>query len=151
MSDVEVRICPVEEILPLRWEILRPGFPRETAIFAGDEAPETFHLGAFAGGQLAGVASYYREPLPEKPELPRAWQLRGMATRLEVRGVGLGRALLEFGEKVIRERGGAFLWCNARIVAVGFYQRHGWETLGEEFVIPTVGPHFRMVRRWVEA
>jgi len=151
MSDVEVRLCPVEEILPLRWEILRPGFPRESAIFAGDEEPGTFHVGAFLRGDLVGVASYYREPLPEKPELPNAWQLRGMATRPDVRGSGLGRAVLELGEREARARGGAFLWCNARVVAVGFYQRHGWETLGDQFEIPTVGSHFRMVRRWADA
>ena len=150
MNDVEVRICLVEEILPLRWEILRPGFPKESATFAGDDAPETFHVGAFVKGDLAGVASFYREPLPEKPELSDAWQLRGMATQPEVRGAGLGRAVLEFGEQEVRRRGGAFVWCNARVIAVGFYRRHAWETLGEQFEIPTVGPHFRMVRRWAE-
>ena len=39
-----------------------------------------------------------------------------------------------------------FDW-NARTGAVPFYHTHGWTTLGEEFDIPTVGPHFRM---WME-
>jgi hypothetical protein len=50
MSKTSVRMSTrqisQEEIIPLRHEVLRPGKPRETAIFAGDELPTTTHWGA---------------------------------------------------------------------------------------------------------
>jgi GNAT superfamily N-acetyltransferase len=141
-----VRRISAEETIAVRWPILRPGFPRETAVFDGDHDLLTIHLGAFQGERLVGVASIYAAPLPEKPELNRTWQLRGMATLPEVRGLGLGRALLQACETAAREAGGALLWCNARIAAAPFYSRHGWEIIGSEFDIPTVGPHYRMMR-----
>jgi len=112
----------------------------------GDDAPATIHLGAFRDDQLAGVASIYPAKLPEKPELTGTCQLRGMATLPKVRGLGLGRALLQACEDAAREAGGALVWCNARVSAAPFYSRHGWQTMGDAFDIPTVGPHFRMYR-----
>ncbi len=140
-----VRVISAEDVIAVRWPILRPGFPRETAIFPGDEDGETRHFGAFVGGQLVGVASIYRATFPEKPQLT-GWQLRGMATLETARGLGFGVALLEAAEEYARQESGALAWCNARVTAAEFYCRHGWQISGETFDIPTVGPHFRMFR-----
>jgi GNAT superfamily N-acetyltransferase len=140
VSIPEIRRISAEETIAIRWPILRPGFPRETAIFAGDDAPGTQHFGAFQDGALVGVASIYRAPFDD---VEKAWQLRGMATLPEVRGLGCGRVLLRACEDAA---GTDLLWCNARTSAVPFYVAHGWRTVGEEFDIATVGPHFRMVR-----
>lgn len=141
---VEVRQIQAAETLPVRWPVLRPGFPQETAIFAGDEAPGTLHFGAFVDGLLAGVASIYRADVPDAPLPGGAMQLRGMATLPEFRGTGVGRALVEVCVKAATQAGAAWLWCNARESATPFYAKHGWEVFSEQFDIPTVGPHFRM-------
>jgi GNAT superfamily N-acetyltransferase len=141
-----VRPITAEETIAVRWPILRAGLPRETAIFPGDSSPETQHFGAFDGGQLIGVASIYRAPLPERPEAAGAWQLRGMATLPEVQGRGFGRALVEACLAAVRGAGGTILWCNARTPAAGFYRRQEFAGIGEEFEIPTAGPHLRMWR-----
>ena len=39
------------------------------------------------------------------------------------------------------------LWCNARVPAMGFYQKLAWQVVSDEFHIPTAGPHVKMVRR----
>jgi GNAT superfamily N-acetyltransferase len=144
-----VTVCPLPlaEIMPLRWRVLRPGFPREEAGFAGDDAPETQHFGAFIEGTLAGVASIYLVPLPESPADFPAWQVRGMAAEPAHQRRGVGRALVAECESVARGRGGVLIWCNARRAAVGFYSRCGWSVIGAEFSIETAGPHFRMVKR----
>ncbi len=41
-----------------------------------------------------------------------------------------------------KRQSAALAWCNGRSVARGFYERHGFEVRGEEFVIEGVGPHF---------
>lgn len=142
--NFEVRRITAEETLALRLPILRAGLPRETAVFPGDENPTTCHFGAFVVGRLAGVASIYEARFAERPEITKAWQLRGMATLPEVRGRGSGRALLATCVEEARAHEGELLWCNARTPAVAFYARHGWRVIGAEFEIPTAGPHFRM-------
>lgn len=60
---------------------------------------------------------------------------------------GLGRRLLDEIEAIVLQSGERLLWCNARTPAVAFYQRLGWTSVGEEFEIPTAGPHFQMFKR----
>ena len=139
-----IRLISAEETIAIRLPILRAGMPRDAAVFPGDDDPATRHFGAFWNNALAGVATLLRAPLPERPETADAWQLRGMATLPEVRGLGCGAALLRACIDHARAEGGGLLWCNARSPAVPFYRRHGMETVGEEFEIPTAGPHFRM-------
>jgi GNAT superfamily N-acetyltransferase len=143
----EIRVISAEETVAVRWPVLRPGFPRETAEFSGDTEPTTFHLGVFADGRLVGVASVYDAPCPDDSGAIHPCQLRGMATLPEVRGSGGGRALLAACVEKARDRGCDLLWCNARVSAADFYARAGWQVVGAEFDIPTVGPHFRMLLR----
>jgi GNAT superfamily N-acetyltransferase len=147
----ETRIIAAEETVPIRWRVLRPGFPRETAIFPGDSEPTTFHVGVFLDCELSGVASVYEASCPVEPGARSPMQLRGMATIPEVRGKGCGHALLIACTNLACERGCDWIWCNARASAVPFYARFGWEKRGAEFEIPTVGPHFHMVGRLDQA
>jgi GNAT superfamily N-acetyltransferase len=146
MGAIETRRISADETIPIRWAVLRPGFPRETAVFGGDEDPTTLHLGVFYDGVLSGVASIYLADVPDAPLGGEARQLRGMATIPEVRGLGCGRALLDACVNAARSDGSRWLWCNARTSAEKFYANLGWETFTGEFDIPTVGPHVRMRR-----
>ena len=139
-----IRAISAAETITVRWPVLRAGFPRETAIFDGDDAQGTLHFGAFDGETLVGVASIYLAIFPAQPEVSRTMQLRGMATLQEVRGTGFGKALLDACVAAAREKNAALIWCNARTSAAKFYAQHGWQIVGDEFDIPTVGPHFRM-------
>jgi GNAT superfamily N-acetyltransferase len=149
-GNAEVRVITAAETLPLRQAVLRPGRPLEAARFPGEGAPETRHFGAFREGRLLGIASLFPVEMPERPGV-RAFQLRGMATAPEARGSGLGRALIAACVAHGRVCGVELLWCNARTSALGFYRKLGWETLGQEFEIPDVGPHFRMLLRLDQA
>jgi GNAT superfamily N-acetyltransferase len=146
MPSIHVSQISAAETIPIRWLILRPGFPRETAMFEGDEASTTQHFGGWLDDRLAGVACIYQIPCPDRPDVPRAWQLRGMASLPEVRGLGIGKALVAACERAASNAGDSLLWCNARIGAIAFYSRQGWTVSSGEFDIPTVGPHRRMVR-----
>ena len=132
----------------LRHAVLREGMPRSAALFQGDDAPTSMHYGAFRDGRILCCATLHASQWQGAP----AWQLRGMATAPEARRQGLGRRVLERMEQDLRSiaaRGEAplLLWCNARVPAVAFYRRMGWEVVSEQFDIPTAGPHVRMVKR----
>lgn len=141
--DIEIRLASIDEIVDLRWRILRAGLPRESADFPGDELPTTLHIGAFENDVCIGCASFMQNEWNGKP----AWQLRGMAVEEGYRSQGIGREMLVFADEQIRQRGySQQLWCNARSPAVTFYRTCGWQSVGEEFVIPTAGPHYKMSR-----
>lgn len=145
------------DTIPLRSAILRPGYPVSDCTFPGDDDPLTFHAGAMLDGAIVSIASMYLESRPTDAPggagrgadhaAGSAWRLRGMATDPDLRGSGAGRAALDACLAHVREHGGTLAWCNARTEAIGFYERLGWSILGEEFDIPTVGPHYVMERR----
>lgn len=136
-----IRLVSAEEVRPLRHRVLRPGQAFDETAYPGDDLPDTVHLGAFDGVRLVGVASLYREGR-DGP----GWRLRGMATDAGVRGGGYGAALLAGCVGHVAASGGGDLWCNARMSAVGFYRRAGFEILSEEFDVPGIGAHVVMGR-----
>ena len=144
MSTPEIRHATVNEILPLRSEVLRGGGPLERALLSGDREGLGIHWGAWINATLVACGSLYE--ITDEAGL-RSTQLRGMATAPEFRNAGYGGALLE---AAIAEWEGLPdaarpLWCNARIRAVPFCQRHGFNGVGEPFVFPEIGEHLRMI------
>jgi GNAT superfamily N-acetyltransferase len=137
----------VDAILDLRHRILRAGLPKESARFPGDEIPSTWHLAVFnspANDALPiSCASFMLNTYEAQP----AWQLRGMASDHAHQGKGIGGELLRCGETLIAADSNVHLfWCNARVPAIPFYEKHGWQVASDEFDIPTAGPHRKMVK-----
>ena len=132
-----------EAVRPLRAEVLRPGQSREQLIFPGDDARDTLHTAVSVEGRIVGVASVMREPYPRAARAGD-WRIRGMATRPEMRGGGIGAALLARCEQHARDHAAARLWCNARVRARMLYERAGFAVDGEVFEIPMIGPHYLM-------
>ncbi len=142
MHGILFRKAAVAEILTLRHAELRPGLPLESARFEGDTASGTRHYGAFSKDQNVGCVSFMQADWQGMPAL----QLRGMATRADCVRQGIGAGLLRFAVTDLKKRTiPEPLWCNARIEAIGFYRKMGWQPVGEIFVIEGVGPHVRMV------
>lgn len=141
-------ILPIaaEETIALRLSVLRPGMPRESAIFAEDS--RAVHFGAFSEGFLVGIASLHQENLPDEDVI--GWRLRGMATAEKAQRQGIGSAILRDCEDYVAARGGAILWCNARVGAAAFYAKNGFTICSEVFEIPGVGPHFVMCEWLIE-
>ena len=143
---MKVSRIDARDTIPIRHQILRQGHPIEDCHFEGDEEEQTFHLGAFVEGKLVSVASFFFEKHP-KLEGEYQYRLRGMATLPEFRHQGLSSELLRMGLPIIKQNFCSLLWCNARVSASGFYQKVGFEKVGSEFDIPSVGPHIVMFKR----
>lgn len=139
MGSHDIRPIDAAATRPLRQAILRPHQTIAELVYLGDDAPDTLHAGAFLQGRLVGIATVAHNQCP-RAVLPAPWQLEGMATTTEVRGMGYGRALIAACLDHVAANGGATLWCNGRISAAGFYTRLGFRPVGAEFVTAT-GPH----------
>ncbi len=124
----------------LRRRVLYPGLPAAKALYPGDEDASVVHLGAFdAEARLVGCASLF-------PREDGTLQLRGMAVDASLQRGGVGAAIVRAAQDVAAGQRRPALWCNARLLAVGFYERQGWEVEGEQFDVPDIGPHY--VMRW---
>ena len=66
-----------------------------------------------------------------------------MAVSPVLQGKGIGRVLMVFAENIARDRGYRRLTMHARKTAIGFYEKLGYKTQGEEFQEVTI-PHFEM-------
>jgi predicted GNAT family N-acyltransferase len=92
-----------------------------------------------------GVVSLLFEPTPWSGAA--AWRLRGMAVRDDVRQLGVGSALLLGLVDVVSAAGDGTIWCAARLGVEGFYRRHGFVRIGEEWEEePLIGCHVAMWR-----
>lgn len=149
MSDFQIRAISATRTRPLRASVLRPHQQAHTLIYEGDDDADTLHAGAFIDGELCGIATLVHCSLAD-PAGPGDWLLRGMATLPQVRGQGVGKALLDYVIRYARDRRAAAIWCNARENALAFYQTAGFEILSEAFEVPAIGPH-RVMRLSLEA
>ncbi len=138
-----VEAVDAEAVRPLRGEILRPGQSGDQLAFPGDDAPDSLHVAGALDGRIVGVGSVMRDGHPVTPRVGD-WRVRGMATSEDMRGRGIGAAMLARCEAHARNAGGGRLWCNARVRAREFYERAGLEVEGELFDIPTIGAHYLM-------
>ncbi|UGY91214.1 GNAT family N-acetyltransferase [Streptomyces gobiensis] len=140
---IRTALVPLSEIFPLRWTMLRPDRPPESAKFPEDTAPAAFHIAAYDDtnadtNTVLSCGSFYLEGT--------TCRIRGMATAAGARGQGYGAAVLDAGTAEAIARGAKVMWCNGRTEARGFYERHGYTAHGEEFMIEDVGPHYVLVR-----
>lgn len=142
MPADQVRICRIEaaQTLALRLEILRPGQGIEDCVFPGDDDLKTGHFGAFQKDSIIAIVSIYARQSPDL-QGGSGYQIRAMATKETVRGLGLGRLLLEAAEEFAIQSGADYLWANARTTALKFYDKAGYQQQSEIFDIKGVGPH----------
>ena len=138
-STPTIQFATPSDVVDLRHRVLRAGRPRSSAIWSGDDDPESRHWTVLWAGDVVGVATVLARDEPTRPT--HRWQLRGMATAPDVRGMGFGKALLS---RVVEDVGEP-MWCNARASAKAFYEANGWHTEDEPFDIPRIGPHYRML------
>ncbi len=154
MENFIVKKCRLDEIFQLRWEVLRNSRPREEAEFEGDFNMETYHIGVFdkENGKVLCCASFMKNDLIfGHAFVPNGYQLRGMATRTDLQGKGLGISLLKFSKAILLRENKwlEYFWCNARISAREFYEKNGWEVMTQPFIVNISGeeiPHVKMYK-----
>lgn len=135
-----------QETFPVRNPVLRPGKPVESCIFDGDDLETTVHYGIYDDDNIVGVISLFKSKSPLFDDEIQ-FQLRGMAVLETHQKQGLGDKLIEAAENYVAGRDGSLIWFNAREVAVGFYKKMGYETIGEPFNIGDIGIHYVMWKR----
>lgn len=138
---IEVIELAADQTHDLRRALLRDGTESDVVVFEGDDDATTFHLGARFDGELVSISSWMLRRYPDLPDHV-GHQLRGMATLPIARGTGTSAALLANGMQRCADLDSSVVWARARVRALTFYERHGFETRGHEYTDLTTGlPH----------
>jgi ribosomal protein S18 acetylase RimI-like enzyme len=134
--------------LELQQRVLRPHVPLDEMIdhyFKNWGGGRECYAALDASGVLVGCGTIMPESPPFAPDEP-GWRIRSMAVEPEMRGRGIGAAVLEALLEHAARHGGGKVWCNARTPALGLYRRAGFVAVRDEFEIADIGPHFVMAR-----
>lgn len=139
-----VRYISLTETLPARSAALRNNGPFSECHIPEDKMENCFHLGYEIAGEIVGTASFFPVNLAEEKGV--GFQLRLMGVKPEYQQKGIGKLILAHGISLLKERKDIqYLWCNARMYAMGFYENMGMTRNSEEFDVPKIGPHYRMI------
>ncbi len=90
-----------------------------------DEDLDGIHFGAFTENKLITVVSLF----PKGND----FQFRKFAVDADYQGKGIGNILLAYVTDFAQADGGKRMWCNARLSAIGFYLKSGFEHTGQLF------------------
>ena len=134
------------DIRKTRHRNLRQGKPFSTTTYKKDNEKKTFHLACVYNNVTISCATFYPEKNKFFPN-EKSYRLRGMATDTEYRKRGIGKKIMLQAFEEIKKKEGTLLWCNARLTAVEFYKKLGLQTIGKEFDILDIGPHYLMYKK----
>jgi GNAT superfamily N-acetyltransferase len=125
-----------QKMVELRFQILRNPLGLTFSQADLDKEKEDILIGFFEEDDLEGCCIL-------TPDNKTDIRLRQMAVISGLQHRGIGRVIMNFAENVARDRGYKVLHMHARKTAIGFYQKLGYEIIGEEFEEVTI-PHFEM-------
>jgi predicted GNAT family N-acyltransferase len=145
---VGVERVEAQVVRPLRRDVLRPHQPEEMSLYPGDDDPRSAHAAVRrrVDSEVIAVGTVLPDPPPWDLRRHDGWRIRGMATRDEARGRGLGASVLAALLDHVAASGGGLVWCNARVPAQTLYTRAGFIARGQVFDIAGIGPHLHMWR-----
>ena len=129
-----------EMIRPLRHSELRKGQDFSTTSYLKDDKEDTFHMACILDQKVITCATFYPEK-SSKINSENPYRLRGMATASSFTRKGYATGLMMESFKELKEKECDLLWCNARLVAVNFYESLGFNVVGEILDIKRIGPH----------
>lgn len=127
------------QMIKLRDDILRRPLGLTFTPEELESEKDNLLIGAFEDDVMLGCCMLLEES-------PSSVRLRQMAVLNDLQGKGIGKALMQFAENLARDRGYKTLTMHARKHAIGFYEKMGYITRGDEFIEVTI-PHYVMEKK----
>ncbi len=122
---IRVDVFIIEQKCPPGWE------PGEL-----DKAAE--HYIAIADGKIAGTARL-------RADAPGSQKIESMAVRQDYRGKNVGLGLTRYVVQAAQAKRADRIWMQAQSHASGFYQKSGFQVIGDEYDLFDLGiPHVTM-------
>lgn len=141
MSDFVVECISADLTRSIRHQVLwQHKQSVDDCVLETDAHQDSFHVAVRYQSKIISVGSFFPQ-MHQHFSMQYQYRLRAMATLPDFNGKGSGRLLIEYALQILRERNANLLWCDARLTAVGFYQRIGFSLKDEIYEVPMIGPH----------
>lgn len=123
--NLRIEQVTVEQVLPVRQQVLWPNDTIESCIVDGDKS--ALHIAAYIEEKIVCVASIYTEK-------NGVFRLRKFATLEVYQGQGIGSKVINFIIKELTQQKAQSLWCDARETALSFYKKFDFYPISERFL-----------------
>jgi GNAT superfamily N-acetyltransferase len=123
MSDIYIEQIRPELTWRLRQRVLYP--EQKLHEMEMDEDNNGLHFAAFKDNDIIGVISLFAKG--------DDYQFRKFAVDAGVQKMGIGSQMLAYITDFAKTNGAKRLWCNARVAAISFYTRAGFQQTGNFF------------------
>lgn len=135
------RFIKSSETYPLRLNVLWPHLRSlDECSIDIDKIETTFHIGVQENNEIVTIATFLKEQ-NNKLDNGNHYRLRAMATSSNGRGKGYGKLAIDFAIDELKKRNVELLWCDAREIALGFYEKIGFTIIGDYYNVRNIGPH----------
>ena len=128
-----------QDMIQLRNEVLRNPLGLVFSAEELEKEKENLLIGAYEEDVMLGCCMLVEEGADTV-------RLRQMAVVNDLQGKGIGKALMNFAENLARDRGYKKITMHSRKNSVGFYEKMGYKTKGNEFEEITI-PHYVMEKK----
>lgn len=128
-----------QQMIRLRIDILRKPLGLSFSEDELEKEKEDVLIGAFEDERILGCCLLTKIA-------PDTVRLRQMAVPNNMQGKGIGKALMIFAENIARDMGYKVLVMHARKTAIGFYEKLGYHSTGDEFEEVTIA-HYIMEKK----
>jgi predicted GNAT family N-acyltransferase len=130
-----------DQMVKLRYEIMRKPLGLEFTEEELQKEKDDILIGAFEDDKIIGCCLLTKiDAICTK--------MRQMAVQKNRQGMGIGESMMQFAENIARDRGFKSIMMHARETAIGFYERYGYKTRGDEFIEVNI-PHRVMEKKLV--
>jgi predicted GNAT family N-acyltransferase len=136
LKIIEYNSLDYQKMLTLRTEVLRKPLGLVYTDVQLESEKNDIFIGAIINDEIKGccILTNY-----EKGTI----QLRQMAVETLAQGKNIGAKVMQFAEALSAKKGYTKMILHARKNAVGFYEKMGFKTIGDEFLEINI-PHFHM-------
>jgi predicted GNAT family N-acyltransferase len=143
---ITIQNIPTFLTFAVRQPVLREGKPIESCRFDGDDLETTSHFGLYLDEKITSVVSVFKSKNAIFSSESQ-FQIRGMAVLTQFQRKGFGQSLVKHCEEHIINQNGTLIWFNAREKAVSFYEKLGYQKVGNPFSIADIGIHYIMKKK----
>ena len=140
MKKIEVRLIQSSLTHQIRHQILWPHKNFKNCFLNEDRLETTFHVGVFYNKEIVSVGTFIKTS-HNLLNFNHQYRLRAMGTKKKHQGKSMGRHLILFAKKILKEKNIQLLWCDARKEAIPFYKKLKFKVKGEFYEIPKIGLH----------
>lgn len=123
-----------QQMVQLRFDVMRKPLGLNFSDEELQNEKEDILIGAFDEDEIIGCCILSKIS-------NQCTRLRQMAVQKNMQGMGIGESIMAFAETLARDKGFKILTMHARDTAIGFYEKHGFQIKGDEFLELNIKHH----------